>query len=123
MQNYVVPILVGIIIFGGISWLIFLLHLFLAKIGFYKHFTYNKLRKKFRDYEFEEKIISFCEKAVVRGWKYKDIKLFAKGRKNAKEILYTYIVISKLMRTGQYTRSIEEIKAEINQKEDFYEEI
>jgi len=121
IENYVVPIFVGFLLFGGLAWVIYLCYLFLTRTELFSHLKYRKLKKKFGDLEFNEKIVDFCEKAKVRGWKYRHVKLFAKGNKKGDEILYTFIVINKLMKGGQYDeKRINQIKSKVRKDESFF---
>jgi len=95
--DYIVPIFTGVILMSFIAWLIFLVYLFLSKIGLFRWRKYRKLRKKLgRDYEFKDEILEFVNDAVDKKWRYKDMKRISANMPESDEILYTFFLMKKL---------------------------
>jgi hypothetical protein len=90
------------IIFTGIIFLIVLVSLIFAvfwllgKFGLWKLATYRRLKKKFRNLEFDENKIAWVNNALEKKWKYKDVLRFIKYERDGSELLYTFLVMEKL---------------------------
>ena len=97
-QAYVVPIFTGIIIIGGILWLLFLFFYWLPKyLGLGRTFLKMRLKWKYKNnFEYDDETISLCKTAITRGWTLKDIMKLTKKSPHKDEILYTFIMMLKI---------------------------
>ena len=91
-----------IMVISGIMFLVFLGFLFmmaywiLGKFGLWKWATYRRLKKRYKDFEFDEKHIQWGVRAIQRKWKFKDVRRFIKYEPKGSELLYTYMMLEKL---------------------------
>lgn len=95
--DYIVPLFTGVIFISFIAWIVFLVYLFLKKIGLFRWRKFKKLRKVLgRDYEFKDEILEFVTDAIDKKWRYKDVKRISATMPESDEILYTYFLVRKL---------------------------
>jgi hypothetical protein len=95
---YVVPIFTGIIIVGGILWVLFLFCYWLPKyLGLGRWILKRKILYKFRKgFEYDDDTINLCKTAIIRGWQFKDMMRLTKRSPHRKEILYTFLMMTKI---------------------------
>ena len=93
-----VTIFVGVIILSTITWSLLMIHLGLRFMKIYDFFSHQRLKWKFKGKpKFEdEEIVYFVAIVIKRKWKYRDIKKITKNNPKQDEILYTYMIMSKL---------------------------
>lgn len=84
------------VIFFFIVWVFWLAYWILGKFGIWKWATYRRLRKKFKNLEFRADAIEWCNEAIEKNWKFKDVKRFVKYEPAGNELLYTYLALKKL---------------------------
>ena len=106
MASTLTLILTGIFFLLFVAWIFWMCYWILGKFGLWKFATYRRLKKKFRDLEFNEEAIAWCNNAIERQWRFKDVRRFAKYEPNGSELLYTFMVLDKLnrqqMKGGKY---------------------
>jgi hypothetical protein len=68
----------------------------LGKFGLWKWATYRKLKRRYKKFEFKDDAIKWAIDKIQRKWRFKDIRRFIKYEKNGGELLYTFMMLSKL---------------------------
>jgi hypothetical protein len=105
VENFLSPVLTGTLLFGFLTWIGFMCYWFLKYLGVGKIFTQMRLNRKFKNgFKFDDEIIKFCTKAIQNGWKYRDIKRFAKVNLRRDEILHTYFLLKKMNKIARNTK-------------------
>lgn len=91
--SLIFTVIIFLIVFGVFTFAIFWI---LGKFGLWKWATYRKLKRRFKDTEFLEEHIAFCNNAIEKKWRYKDILRFIKYEKDGSKLLYTFLVMEEL---------------------------
>jgi len=95
-QNTTTLIITGIFFLLFVAWIFWMCYWILGKFGLWKWATYRRLKRKFRDLEFREDAIEWCNQAIEKKWKFKDVRRFVKYEPVGSELLYTFLALSKL---------------------------
>jgi hypothetical protein len=95
-QNTTTLIITGIFFLLFVVWIFWLCYWILGKFGLWKWATYRRLKKKFKNLEFREDAIEWCNQAIDKKWRFKDVRRFVKYEPAGSELLYTFLVLTKL---------------------------
>jgi len=97
-QAYIIPIFTGALIFGTLTWLIYLLFFLFPKwTGIGNFFLINRIKRKYRKgFQYDDETIKLCQTAIIRGWKLKEMVFLTKGSPHKDEIIYTYLMMIKI---------------------------
>ena len=96
MATTLIIIISIIFSFLFIAWIFWMAYWILGKFGIWKWATYRRLKKKFKDLEFRDDAIEWCNNVIEKNWRFKDIKKFVKYEPAGSELLYTYLALIKL---------------------------
>ena len=98
MATTLIIIISIIFSFLFIAWIFWMAYWILGKFGIWKWATYRRLKKKFKNLEFREDAIEWCNNAIQKKWRFKDVKRFVKYEPIGSELLYTFLALNKLNR-------------------------
>ena len=103
MQNYIIPIIVGIAIFGFVTWVGYCIYWFFTKVLYIGGLLLGwRLKRKFKDnFVYDDEILEFCRYAINNRWKLRELKEVTKHNLKRDEILYTYILLKKVMKNDR----------------------
>lgn len=97
MASEIITTIIVIVMFVGIiAWVFLMAVWMLGKFGLWKWATYRKLKKRFKDADFNEDALEWCLDKIEKKWRYKDVRRFVKYENDAGELLYTFISLTKL---------------------------
>jgi hypothetical protein len=96
MATTLVTILTGIFFLLFVAWIFWMCYWILGKFGIWKWATYHRLKRKFKNLEFREDAIEWCNQAIEKKWRFKDVRRFVKYEPAGSELLYTYLTLVKL---------------------------
>jgi hypothetical protein len=97
-QNTLTLIITGALVLFFVAWIFWMCYWILGKFGIWKWATYRRLKKKFKNLEFREDAIEWCNNAIQKKWRFKDVKRFVKYEPIGSELLYTFLALNKLNR-------------------------
>jgi len=97
-QNTLTLIITGALVLFFVAWIFWMCYWILGKFGLWKWATYRRLKKKFKNLEFREDAIEWCNNAIQKKWRFKDVKRFVKYEPIGSELLYTFLALNKLNR-------------------------
>ena len=96
-----------------VGWIFWLCYWILGKFGIWKWATYRRLKRKFKNLEFREDAIEWCNQAIEKKWKFKDVRRFVKYEPVGSELLYTYLALKKLKKKEPYLPDISERRSNL----------
>ena len=96
VSKTLILILTGAFFLLFVSWIFWMVYWILGKFGIWKWATYRRLKRKFKNLDFREDAIEWCNEAIEKKWKFKDVKRFVKYEPAGSELLYTYLALIKL---------------------------
>lgn len=104
LVDYVVPIITGAIFAGFLFWVGYFFNKLLWKIGFWKKWTYWRLKKKFgkRKFEPDAKMVEWVERALDKNWSFQDMRRFTKYEKrHSDEYLWAFLLMEQMEKEGE----------------------
>ena len=103
MQDYIIPIIVGIAVFGFVTWVGYCIYWFFTKVLYIGGLLLGwRLKRKFKDnFVYDDEILEFCRYAINNRWKLRELKEVTKHNLKRDEILYTYILLKKVMKNDR----------------------
>lgn len=89
--------IITIILFiGAGAWVFWMAYWMLGRFGIWQWATYRRLKKRYNDDPFDDKVVEWCLAKMDRKWRYKDIRTILKYEKDKGDVLYTWLSLSKL---------------------------
>lgn len=89
-------ILTGFMFLLFVIWIFWMIYWMLGKFGLWKFSTYRRLKRRYKNREFDDEEMKWAIDKIGKKWKYKDVRRFVKYEPNGSELLYTFMVLSKL---------------------------